>query len=107
MAGQKDPKNDKALPDDLEVSSGPRAKGASDDFQILVAQLKQRTEGLTREEIEEEIQRFFDKLIDRHAKVVPEKLREEHRKLLRATLEEDPTLRAMTEDLRNGLSKPR
>jgi len=91
--------------DDLEASSGPRAKGAGDDVQVLFAQLKMRAQGLEGAELEQEIDRFFDKLIDRHAKVVPEHLRAEHRKLLRGMLEEDPTLRAMTDDLRRGLSK--
>ena len=103
MTGNKEPKDESAPPDELEVSSGPRAKGVSEDLQILLAQLKQRTQGLTPAEIEEEISRFFDKMIDRHAKVVPEHLRAEHRQLLRTMLEEDPTLRAMTDDLRRGL----
>jgi hypothetical protein len=103
MANENEKKKEVARPDDLEASSGPREKGNTDDLQILVAQLKQRTVGLTRDELEDEIHRFFEKLIDRHAKVVPEALRGEHRKLLREMLEEDPTLQAMTEDLRRRL----
>ena len=86
-----------------EASSGPRAKGATDDLQILVAQLRQRTEGLDAHEVEEEIDRFFEKMIARHAKVVPEQMRGEHRALLLGMLEQDPTLRAMREDLRRNL----
>jgi len=73
-----------------EASSGPRAKGATDDLQILVAQLRQRTEGLDAHEVEEEIDRFFE-------------MRGEHRALLLGMLEQDPTLRAMREDLRRNL----
>ncbi len=103
MAEKKERTEEDAPLENLEASSGPRAKGATDDMQILIAQLRQRVQGLTPAEVEEEIQRFFEKLIDRHAKVVPESLRAEHRKLLRNMLEEDPTLRAMTDDLRRGL----
>jgi hypothetical protein len=103
MANEKEKKNEAARQDDLEAASGPREKGSTDDLQILVAQLRQRTVGLTAEELETEINRFFEKLIDRHAKVVPEALRAEHRKLLRDMLEADPTLQAMTADLRRGL----
>lgn len=99
-------KEDEArAPSSLEASSGPQEKGASDDLRILLAQLEQRAQGLPPSEVEEEIARFVDKLIDRHAKVVPENLRAQHRALLRDMVEQDPTLVAMLGDLRRGITK--
>lgn len=89
--------------DELEASSGPRAK-AADDLLVLIALLKQRTMGLEPDEIEDEIDRFFEQMIARHARVVPEKMKGEHRELLRNMLEEDPTVRQMRDDLRRSLT---
>jgi len=97
-------RQDKPALDDLEASSGPRAK-AADEMKVLLAQLKQRTEGLEPHEIDEEIDRFLEKMIARHAKVVPEKLQGEHRALLRNMLDEDPTLRQMRDELRRDLGR--
>ena len=88
-----------------EPSSGTRKKGTRQTLPEIIADFKTHAAGLEGAALEKEIDGLMDRLIERHLRVVPEAMRAEARKLLRAQLEEDPTLRGMLEDLRAGAKR--
>jgi hypothetical protein len=101
-----DPKQQKKAgappPEPLEPSSGPRPKGQDDDIRLLLASFKMRVQGLDAEELESEIERLLNRMVDLQVKAIPEKMRPEARELLHASLRDDPTLGAMIGKLREG-----
>lgn len=85
--------------------SGPRLKGATDSVELMMAELRRRSQGLEGEELEQEIERFVGLMIERNLKGVPERMQGEMREYLRGTVERDPTLQAMLEDLRGAAKR--
>jgi hypothetical protein len=88
-----------------EPSSAPRPKAVGEDLGLLIASLKARTVGADAAELEAEIERFYKKAIDLSAASLPEHLRPKLREMVEEHLRDDPTLLAMTEDLRRGLRR--
>lgn len=92
-------------PVELDPSSGPRAKSGHEDVGLLVASFRARAEGLDGAELEQELSRLLDRLVERNVKIVPEPLKEKARELLRTQLLEDPTLKALIQDLRDSVRR--
>ena len=106
MARAEDESEDEMLAtDELDPVSGMRKKQPGEGIYLLIAQLRARAEGLDGAELDAEIERFKDKLIERHVKVAPDAMREEMRETFREMLELNPTIGAMIEELRQAVRR--
>lgn len=89
--------------DPSDPSSGPRAKSSvSLSFEVYLGEFQRRSAGLTGDELESEIARFMDRLVERHVKAVPRPLRDELRGRFRSMLANDPTMSAMLNAFRRA-----
>ena len=94
--------------DDSDPVSGKRVKRTtSNETQLLVAEFRRRAVGLEGAELQAEFDRLIDRMIERHAAVVPEALRAGFRELIYGMLQSDPTLGAMVSDLRAAVERER
>ena len=87
--------------DDLDAASGPRRKGPpSEAVQLLVAEFRRRSAGMSGSDLDAEVDRFIERMIERSARVAPETMAPHVREMLRSRMREDPTLLAMLGDLK-------
>jgi hypothetical protein len=87
----------------LEQGSGTQAKEAIPDrVQLFVAEFRRRSAGLQGEELEKEISRLMDRIIERHLSVAPEGVRADLRETLLTLLKNDPAFAVMLEELRSS-----
>jgi len=98
-SSEKAPESKKAEP-----SSGTRKKGGP-TIAELVAEFRTHAEGLDGRALEKEIGILMDHLVEKSARMVPEKARPRLREHLRGQLEHDPALRGLLEDLRAGVKR--
>ena len=92
--------------DDLredEPASGPRAKRSpSAMLQLYLADFRRRAEGLEGSDLEREITRLLERMLEAHVGTAPAALREGLREHLSGMLMSDPTLGDMVDDLRRA-----
>lgn len=88
---------------DHDPSSGPRRKRSlSLELQLLIAELRARSTGLTGDELEAEITRFMERLVEHHLTRLPRALRGEMRDVTRMHLRRDPKLQELLNALRRA-----
>jgi hypothetical protein len=85
---------------DVVPGSGPRKKGPNEATQLLIAEFRRRSKGLSGAELDAEFERLITNMVERHVGVLPESRREDAREMLRTALRNDPALIAILEDMR-------
>jgi hypothetical protein len=89
-----------------EEASHERVKRAVPDrVQLYVAEFRRRAAGLAGDELEAEIARLMDRLIERQLAVAPEGVRPELRRTLLSLLANDPAFAPMLAELRASASR--
>jgi hypothetical protein len=102
MAADEDAKSDPdAEVEDTDAVSGERAKRSSaGGFEMMLADFRRRTEGLEPHEIDEEVDRFLDKMVERHVMVAPKAMRDSLRETLKTAVASDPIFAKMIAEMR-------
>jgi hypothetical protein len=84
-----------------EPGSHTRQKKPSDQIDLLIAELRRRSEGLEGAALQTEIDAFLEHVIEHHSKAAPPgPLREELRAVMRGMVESDPHVAAVVRELR-------
>ena len=86
-----------------EDASHEREKRAVPDrVQLYVAEFRRRSAGLTGDELEAEIGRLLDRIVERQLAMAPEGARPELRETLKRLLANDPAFAPMLAELRSA-----
>jgi hypothetical protein len=101
--GAEDKKRDERHEEPADGGSARRAKDpVPDRVQLYVAEFRRRSKGLAGEELEAEIRRLMDRIVERHLAVAPEASRPELRETLLLLLKNDPAFAVMLNELRES-----
>jgi len=90
-----------------EDASHEREKRAVPDrVEMYVAEFRRRAAVLTGDELEAEIGRLLDRIVERQLTITPEGARPELRETLKRLLQNDPAFAPMLAELRSSASAP-
>lgn len=103
MADEDEIDEELAALDPSDPASGARAKGSgARSVELFYGELIRRARGKKGAELEAEIERFKDRLIERNVSVAPPALRDELRRRFRGLLANDPGLREIVGRIRRA-----
>lgn len=103
MADEDEIDEDLQALDPSDPSSGPRAKSrGARSVELFYGELLRRAQGKNGAELDAEIERFQERLIERNVSAAPAALRDELRQRFRSLLMNDPALRRIVESLKRS-----
>lgn len=88
-----------------DVSHEREKRAVPDRVEMYVAEFRRRSAGLSGEELEVEIARLMDRIVERQLAMAPEGVRPELRETLKRLLANDPAFAPMLAELRSSAQK--
>jgi hypothetical protein len=100
MAREDEKPDGAGAPDGDDASRKQATKGPSAQLQILLADFRTRSKGLEGPELQAELDRLIEKMVDRAAGVAPPAVRAKVRDAIYEMLLNDPTMKTLMDDVR-------
>lgn len=89
---------------DEDVSHEREKRAVPDRVEMYVAEFRRRSAGLSGDELEAEIARLMDRIVERQLAMAPEGVRPELRETLKRLLANDPAFAPLLAELRGSPS---